>query len=60
MKVSDQSHAPAALPAAHWTAGWVGLRACLNAVEKRKIFCLCQELNSDSSVVKPLAYRYTD
>jgi hypothetical protein len=31
-------------PGTHWTGGWVGLRARLDAVEKRKIF-LCRKSN---------------
>jgi hypothetical protein len=44
MEVSGQLHAPAALPpgkdtlaGTHWTGGWVGPRAVLNTVEKRKV-----------------------
>jgi hypothetical protein len=35
MEVSGQVHAPVALP--HWTGGWVGPSAGLDAVERRKI-----------------------
>jgi uncharacterized membrane protein YdcZ (DUF606 family) len=42
MDVSGQLHDPAALPPGkspwyHWIGGWVGLRAVLDAVLKRKI-----------------------
>jgi hypothetical protein len=43
MEVSGQLHAPAALHPGerardtHWIGGWVGLRAVLDAVVKRKI-----------------------
>jgi hypothetical protein len=43
MEVSGQLHAPAALPprerapGTHWIGGWVGPRAVLDAVVKRKI-----------------------
>jgi hypothetical protein len=43
MEVSGQPHAPAALfprkepPGTHWIGGWVGSRAVLDAVVKRKI-----------------------
>jgi hypothetical protein len=29
----------------YWTGGWVGLRASLDAMEKRKMFCPSQEMN---------------
>jgi hypothetical protein len=44
MKVNGQLHAPQLLasaeraPSTHSTAGWVGSRDSLDAVEKRKIF----------------------
>jgi hypothetical protein len=43
MEVSGQLHAPVALPpreralGTHWIGGWVGPRAVLDAVVKRKI-----------------------
>jgi len=42
MEVSGQLHAPAALPpekeppGTHWIGGWVGSRAGLGAVKKKK------------------------
>jgi hypothetical protein len=32
-------------PGIHWTGGWVGLRASLDAEATRKILCLCQGSN---------------
>jgi len=49
MEVSGLLHGPAALPprkkppAPHWIGGWVSFRAVLDAVEKRKKPCICQE-----------------
>jgi hypothetical protein len=46
MKVSGQLHAQAVLhteeidPCTNWIGGWVGVRAGLDAVEKRKILPL--------------------
>jgi hypothetical protein len=37
------------------TVGCVGLRASLDAVERRKILCLCQESKPDSLVIQPIA-----
>jgi len=41
MELSGQLHVPAALPLGeipgyHWIGGWVGLRAGLDVVDKRK------------------------
>jgi hypothetical protein len=41
-------------PGIHWIGGWVGPRAGLNIMEKRKI-CHCREPNSGR-----IARRYTD
>jgi hypothetical protein len=63
MEVSGQFHVPAALlprkepPDTHRIGGWVGLRASLEAVVKRKIPSLCQ--NSNPSIMQPTAQRYT-
>jgi hypothetical protein len=43
----------------HWIGGWVGPRAGLDKVEKRK-FLPVLESNSDPSVIQPVASRYTD
>jgi len=37
-------------PSIHWIGGWVGTRADLNAVVKRKYPCLCQESNPGLAV----------
>jgi hypothetical protein len=53
MEVSSQLYAPAALPTgkeplvSHWIGGWVGPRAVMNAVVKRKIPSTRQESNLD-------------
>jgi hypothetical protein len=39
----------------YYTGGWVGLRAHLDSVEKRKPFCPCSGSNPDSSVVQLVA-----
>jgi hypothetical protein len=44
----------------HWIRGWVGSRASLDAVEKRKISCPCQELNPNFSAIQPIAHCYTN
>jgi hypothetical protein len=46
-------------PGTHWIGGWVDPRAGLNDVEKRK-FWPCRYLNSDPSLVQPVASRYTN
>jgi hypothetical protein len=58
MEVSGQLHAPAALPPEK--EGWVGSRAVLDAVVKRKIPSLCRESISRTPIVQPLTQRYTD
>jgi hypothetical protein len=60
MEMSDQLHAPAALPqgrdlGTHWIGGWVGSRAGLDIVVKRKIRSICQDSNPDHPAV---AQRY--
>jgi hypothetical protein len=52
MKVIGQLHAPAALlpPRTYWIGGWVGLIACLDALEKTIISYVCRKWNPDSSV----------
>jgi hypothetical protein len=63
--VSGQLHAPAALPpgkgppGTHWIRDWVGPRAGLDGMERRK-FLTQPGFNSDPSVVQPVASRYTD
>jgi hypothetical protein len=66
MEVSSQLHAQAALPprkrapGTHWIGGWVGPRAGLEAVVKRKIPSTHRESNSRTAIVQPVAQRYTD
>jgi hypothetical protein len=66
MEVSGQLHALAALPPGerapgiHWIGGWVGPRAILDTVVKRKIPSHRQESNHRNPIVQPVAQRYTD
>jgi hypothetical protein len=66
MEVSGELHAPVALPprerdpATHQIGGWVGPRAVLDAVVKRKIRSPCRESNPRTPIVQPVAQRYTD
>jgi hypothetical protein len=46
-------------PSTHWIGGWVGSRAGLDAVEKRKFLNL-PELELRSLCYPPVASRYTD
>jgi hypothetical protein len=46
-------------PGTHWIGGWVGPRAGLDYVEKRKFLTLLG-LELRPSVVQPVASRYTD
>jgi hypothetical protein len=47
-------------PGTHRIGGWVGPRAVLDAVVKRKIPSLRRESNPRTPIVQPLAQRYTD
>jgi hypothetical protein len=64
--VGGQLHAPASLPprerapGTHWTGSWVGPRAVLDAVVKRKIPSAGRESNPRTPIVQPVAQRYTD
>jgi hypothetical protein len=63
MEVSGQLHAPASLPPGkdtHWIGGWVGPRAVLDTVVKRKIPNPRQESNPRTPIVQPVAQRYAD
>jgi hypothetical protein len=61
MEVSDQLHAPAALPpGTHWIGAWVGPRAVQDAVVERKIPSPRREWNPKTPIVQPAAQRYTD
>jgi hypothetical protein len=44
----------------HWIGGWMGLRAVLVAVAKRKIPSPRRESNPRTPIVQPVAQRYTD
>jgi hypothetical protein len=48
------------VPGTHWIGGWVGSRAVLDAVMKRKIPSPRRESNPRSPIVQPVAQRYTD
>jgi hypothetical protein len=47
-------------PGTHWIVGWVGLRAVLDAVVKRKIPSLRRVSNPRTPIFQPAAQRYTD
>jgi hypothetical protein len=47
-------------PGIHWIGGWVGPRAVLDAVVKRKIPSPRRESNSRTPIVQPVAQCYTD
>jgi hypothetical protein len=44
-------------PGTHWIGGWVGPRAVLDPVVKRKIPSLCRESNTRTPIVQPVAQR---
>jgi hypothetical protein len=64
MEASGQLHGPVALPpekertSTHWIGRWVGLRAVLGAVMKRKIPSLRRESKPRTMIVQPIAQRY--
>jgi hypothetical protein len=66
MEMSGQLHASQPLyperksPGTHWIGGWVGPRAVLDAVVKRKIPSPRRESNSRIPIVQPIAQRFTD
>jgi hypothetical protein len=47
-------------PGTDWIGGWVGPRAVLDAVVKRKIPSSLRELNLRTPIVQPVAQHYTD
>jgi hypothetical protein len=47
-------------PGTHWIGGWVGPRAVLDAVVKRKILSSRRESNPRTPIIQPVAQRYTD
>jgi hypothetical protein len=65
MEVSGQFHVPAALHPGkepsdtYWIGRWVGTRAVLDAVVKRKIPSPRRESNPRASIVLLVAQRYT-
>jgi hypothetical protein len=66
MEVSGELHAPAALlpgkepPNTHWIGGWVGPRAILDAVVKRKIPSPRRESDPRTPIIHFVAQLYTD
>jgi hypothetical protein len=44
-------------PGTNWIGGWLGRRAGMDALEKKKIFFPCRE---STPIVEPLARRYAD
>jgi hypothetical protein len=66
MEVSGQFHSLAALPPEKKTlitigiGGWVGPRAVLDAVVKRKIPSPRREPNCRTPIVQPITQLYTD
>jgi hypothetical protein len=65
MEVSGQLHALAALPqrevpGTHWIGGWVGPKAVLDAMVKRKIPSPRLESSPRTPIVQSVAQRYTD
>jgi hypothetical protein len=44
----------------HWVGGWVGRRAVLDVMVKIKIPSPRRESNPKTSIVQPVAQRYTD
>jgi hypothetical protein len=47
-------------PGIHWIGGWVGPRAILEDVVKRKIPSPRRESKTRTPIVQPVAQRYTD
>jgi hypothetical protein len=66
MEVSSQLHAPGRFtpreraPGTYCIGGWVGTRAVLDALVKRKIPSPHPESNPRTPIVQPVAQRYTD
>jgi hypothetical protein len=44
----------------HWIGGWVGPRAFLEVIVKRKIPSPCRESNPRTPIVQPVDQRYTE
>jgi hypothetical protein len=47
-------------PGTHWIGGWVGPRAVLDSVVKRKIPSTHRELNPRTPIIQPVDQSYTD
>jgi hypothetical protein len=47
-------------PGTHWIGGWVGPRAVLDAVVKRKIPIPHRESNPRTPIIQPVDQLYTD
>jgi hypothetical protein len=47
-------------PGTHWIGGWVGPRAVVDAVVKRKIPSPRRESSPRTPIVQPVAQRYAD
>jgi hypothetical protein len=47
-------------PDTHWIGDWMGPRAVLDAVRKRKIPSSRRDSNPNTPIVQPVAQRYTD
>jgi hypothetical protein len=47
-------------PGTHWIGGWVGPRAGLDTIVKRKIFGPCQESNPRTPIVQAVTSRYNN
>jgi hypothetical protein len=47
-------------PGTHWIGGWVGPRAVLDAVVKRKVPNPRRKSNPRTPIVQPVVQRYTD
>jgi hypothetical protein len=47
-------------PGTHWIGGWVGSKASLDAVGKRKIHIPHQKSSLRILIIQPVASRYTD
>jgi hypothetical protein len=61
MEVSGKLHAlRERAPGTHRIGGWMGPKAGLDAVAKRKIPTPCRESNPRTPIVQPAAQRYTD
>jgi hypothetical protein len=66
MEVSDQLHAPAALSprkephGTHWIGGWLGTRAVMDAVVKRKILSPHRESNPRTPIVQRIKKCYVE